>query len=82
MFKYLGVEIAANARSPCYILECRIKQAKIAFYKVRNNAKLLGLSSCRVRLQLISALVTSVLLFAAPLYEVVCLLCCVIVQLS
>ena len=29
---------------------------------------MLGLSNCRVRLQLVSALVTSVLLFGAPLF--------------
>ena len=64
----MGVEIVADATSPAHILHCRVVKAKIAFAKIRNNARLLGLSSCRVRLQLISALVTSVLLFAAPVY--------------
>ena len=36
--------------------------------KIKNNARLLGLSNTRVRLQLVNSLVVSVLLFGAPLY--------------
>ncbi len=68
VFKYLGIEIKSTARSPSHILYSRLKQAKIAFYRIRNNAQVLGLSNCRVRLQLATSLVTSVLLFGAPLY--------------
>ena len=68
MFKYLGIEISSSARSPTHILQSRLKAAKTAFYRIRNNAQLLGLSNCRVRLQLVSSLVVSILMFGAPLY--------------
>ena len=67
-FKYLGIEIQENSRSPTHILQSRLKAAKIAFHRIRNNAQLLGLSNCRVRLQLVSSLVVSILMFGAPLY--------------
>ena len=68
MFKYLGIDIHANSKSPHALLHRRLHLAKVAFLKIRNNAQLLGLSNCRVRLQLITSLVVSVLLFGAPLY--------------
>ena len=67
-FKYLGIEIKANSKSPGHILSVRVKQAKIAFLRIKNNARLLGLQNSRVRLQLVQALVVSVLLFGAPLF--------------
>lgn len=42
--------------------------ANVAFLRIKNNAQLLGLANSRVRLQLIVSLVTSVLIFGAPLY--------------
>ena len=68
VFKYLGVEIKSDARSPIHILRNRLAAANLAFYRIRNNAQLLCLHNCRVRLQLITALVVSVLLYGSPLF--------------
>ena len=64
----MGVIIDADAKTPLTILQKRLAQAKCAFHKLRNNSRMFNLSNCRVRLQLVSTLVTSVLLFGAPLF--------------
>lgn len=68
VFRYLGIEIKSTGRSTTHIFYTRLKQAKVALLRIKNNAQLLGLNNCRVRLQMSRALVVSVLLYGAPIF--------------
>ncbi len=68
VFKYLGIEIKSTVRSTTHILYTRLKHAKVALLRIKNNAQMLGLNNCRVRLQMATALVVSVLLYGAPIF--------------
>ena len=37
-FKYLGIEITSKAKNCVPVMTARLKQAKIAFFRIRNNA--------------------------------------------
>ncbi len=65
---YLGHELHAKARCPSLLLQQRILCAKRAFYSVQCSAQLLGLSNCRVRVQLVSALAVSILAYGSVVY--------------
>jgi hypothetical protein len=67
-FKYLGVMIANNSKTPSRILKARLSSAKRSFNAVCTNCKLLGISNVRVKLSLLTALVSSILLYGSILY--------------
>ena len=50
------------------MLKARIVKAQQTFYAVRSNCRLLGISNVRVELQLINALVGSVLMYGSVIY--------------
>jgi hypothetical protein len=67
-FKYLGIIIANNITTPSRILKARLCSAKRSFNAVCTNCKLLGISNVKVKLALLSALVSSILLYGSILY--------------
>ncbi len=67
-FKYLGIIIANNSTTPSRILKARLSSAKRSFNAVCTNCKLLGISNVRIKLSLLTALVSSILLCGNILY--------------
>jgi hypothetical protein len=67
-FKYLGIIIANNITTPSRILKARLSSAKRSFNAVCTNCKLLGISNVRIKLSLLTALVSSILLYGNILY--------------
>ena len=60
--------MANNSRKPDALLQARINKAQSTFFAVRSNCKLLEISNIRVKLQLVNALVTSVLQYGCVVY--------------
>ena len=67
-FKYLGLEISNNSVKPDTIIIARLAAAKRIFNAVQTNCRILGISNVRVKLQMIYALVSSVLLYGSIVY--------------
>jgi hypothetical protein len=67
-FKYLGIIIANNETTPVSILKARLNSAKRSFNAVCTNCKMLGISNVKVKLSLLTALVSSILLYGNILY--------------
>ena len=67
-FKYLGLMLSDNCTKPEIMLQARISKAVGTFHAVRTNCRLLGISNVRVKLQLINALVSSVLQYGCVVY--------------
>ena len=67
-FKYLGIIIANNETIPVSILKARLNSAKRSFNAVCTNCKMLGISNVKVKLSLLTALVSSILLYGNILY--------------
>jgi hypothetical protein len=64
----LGIIIANNATTPVAILKARLNAAKRSFNAVCTNCRLLGISHIKVKLSLLTALVSSILLYGNILY--------------
>ena len=67
-FKYLGLILSNKSSRPDILLKARMLKAQQTFYAVRTNCRLLGINNVRVKLQLINALVTSVLMYGSVIY--------------
>jgi hypothetical protein len=67
-FKYLGIILANNETTPISILKARLNSAKRSFNAVCTNCKMLGISNVKVKLSLLTALVSSILLYGNILY--------------
>jgi hypothetical protein len=64
----LGIIIANNETTPISILKARLNSAKRSFNAVSTNCRLLGISNIKVKLALLNALVSSILLYGNILY--------------
>jgi hypothetical protein len=60
--------LSNNTCKPDIMLKARISKAQRTFYAVRTNCKLMGITNIRVKLQLINALVSSVLMYGSVVY--------------
>lgn len=49
-FKYLGLIMSDSSTKPEVLLQARINKAVRAFYAVKTNCKLLGISNIRVKI--------------------------------
>ena len=67
-FKYLGVMLYNDATKPNKILQARLNAAKRSFNAVSTNCKMLGISNIKVKLSLLNALVSSILMYGNILY--------------
>ncbi len=67
-FKYLGLKLTAICQQPDGLLRARLLAARRTFNAVRANCRWMGISNSRVKLQLVSTLATSVLLYGSVLY--------------
>ncbi len=67
-FKYLGLILSNSSSKPEALLQARINKANSVFYAIRSNCRLLGISNVRVKLQLVNALVASVLQYGCVVY--------------
>ena len=67
-FKYLGIILANNETTPISVLKARLNSAKRNFNALSTNCKLLGISNIKVKLALLNALVSSILLYGNVLY--------------
>lgn len=67
-FKYLELNLSNKITKPDILLYDRKSRAKCMFHAVRINCRLLGNSNIRVKIQLINALVSSVLLCGSIVY--------------
>ena len=67
-FKYLGLTLSNNCKRPERLLQARINKSKSTFFAVRSNCRLLGISNVRVKLQLVNALVASILQYGCVVY--------------
>lgn len=56
------------SRNPEHILSDRMIKAHRMYMAVKTNCKVLGISNIRIKIQLINALVTSVLLYGCIVY--------------
>jgi hypothetical protein len=67
-FKYLGLKMYNNVVSPEQLLSVRLAAAKRTFNAVKCNCRILGISNVRVKISLITALVSSILLYGSIIY--------------
>jgi hypothetical protein len=67
-FKYLGLKMYNNVVSPERLLSVRLAAAKRTFNAVKCNCRILGISNVRVKISLITALVSSILLYGSVIY--------------
>jgi hypothetical protein len=67
-FKYLGLVIDRATANPSIMLEKRICKAVAAFNNIKCHARLLGLHSRRVRIQLVQALAVTCLLYGSTIF--------------
>ena len=67
-FKYLGIIIANNLTTPSRILTARLGAAKRSFNAICSNCKMLGITNVKIKLALLNALVSSIMLYGSILY--------------
>jgi hypothetical protein len=60
--------IANNETTPISVLKARLNAAKRSFNAVSTNCKMLGISNIKVKLSLLNALVSSILMYGNILY--------------
>ncbi len=60
--------IANNETTPISVLKNRLNSAKHSFNAVCTNCKMLGISNIKVKLSLLNALVSSILMYGNILY--------------
>ncbi len=60
--------IANNEATPISVLKARFNAAKRSFNAVSTNCKMLGISNIKVKLSLLNALVSSILMYGNILY--------------
>lgn len=67
-FKYLGVMVRDDTRSPEQIILDRISATRKSFSAIRSRARLFGINNCRVRAQLVQTLAVTNLMFGCLVY--------------
>ena len=64
----MGLNIVNDSNKPDKVLVDRIQHATRTFNALKSNCRLLGITNVRVRIQLVNALVCSVLQYGSVIY--------------